>query len=120
MVCTWLREIYSCSCLSVLRGTTFFIGNKICKPFFPPCRIGGIFEMKKSSQICLVMGAVRSVTGLTADCTVSFEECALCICRFLQSGPSGQIVRMGRLLLWLFHFVLSSPWVVARVADMAD
>ena len=30
--CTWLQEIYSCSCLTFLPGFAWLLLNKICKP----------------------------------------------------------------------------------------
>ena len=35
-VCTWLREISSCSCLTVLPGPAWVLLSKIYKPLFPP------------------------------------------------------------------------------------
>ena len=35
-VCTWLREIYSCSCLTVLPGPAWVLLSKTNKPLFPP------------------------------------------------------------------------------------
>ena len=35
-VCTWLREIYSCSCLTVLPGPAWGLLSKTNKPLFPP------------------------------------------------------------------------------------
>ena len=32
-VCTWLREICSCSCLTVLPGPAWVLLNKICKEY---------------------------------------------------------------------------------------
>ena len=39
-VCTWLREICSCSCLTVLPGPAWVLLSKTCKPLFAPlyCR----------------------------------------------------------------------------------
>ena len=31
--CTWLREIYSCSCLTLLPGPAWVLLNNICMPF---------------------------------------------------------------------------------------
>ena len=33
-VCTWFREISSCSCLTVLPGPAWVLLSKICKDFF--------------------------------------------------------------------------------------
>ena len=35
-VCTWLREISSCSCLTVLPGPAWVLLSKTYKPFFAP------------------------------------------------------------------------------------
>ena len=35
-VCTWLREISSCSCLTVLPGPAWVLLSKTYKPLFPP------------------------------------------------------------------------------------
>ena len=35
-VCTWLREMPSCSCLTVLPGPAWVLRSKTCKPLFPP------------------------------------------------------------------------------------
>ena len=35
-VCTWLREISSCSCLTVLLGSAWVLLSKTCKPIFAP------------------------------------------------------------------------------------
>ena len=35
-VCTWLREISSCSCLTVLPGPAWVLLSKTNKPLFPP------------------------------------------------------------------------------------
>ena len=35
-VCTWLREISSSSCLTVLPGPAWVLCSKTCKPFFAP------------------------------------------------------------------------------------
>ena len=35
-VCTWLREISSCSCLTVLPGPAWVLLSKTCKPLFTP------------------------------------------------------------------------------------
>ena len=32
----WLREIYSCSCLTFLPGSAWMLLGKICKDFFSP------------------------------------------------------------------------------------
>ena len=32
--CTWLREISSCSCLTVVPGPVWLLLNKICIPLF--------------------------------------------------------------------------------------
>ena len=38
-VCTWLREICSCSCLTVLPGPAWVLLSKTCKPYFAPLYI---------------------------------------------------------------------------------
>ena len=38
-VCTWLREISSCSCLTVLPGPAWVLLSKTCKPLFAPLYI---------------------------------------------------------------------------------
>ena len=38
-VCTWLREICSCSCLTVLSGPAWVLLSKKNKPLFPPLYI---------------------------------------------------------------------------------
>ena len=40
-VCTWLREISSCSCLTVLPGPAWVLLSKTCKPLFPLCTENG-------------------------------------------------------------------------------
>ena len=35
-VCTWLREVSSCSCLTVLPGPAWVLLSKTYKPLFPP------------------------------------------------------------------------------------
>ena len=35
-VCTWLREISSCSCLTILPGPAWVLLSKTYKPLFPP------------------------------------------------------------------------------------
>ena len=35
-VCTWLREMSSCSCLTVLPGPAWVLLSKTCKPLFAP------------------------------------------------------------------------------------
>ena len=38
-VCTWLQEISSCSCLTVLPGPTWVLLSKTYKPLFAPLYI---------------------------------------------------------------------------------
>ena len=40
-VCTWLREISSCSCLTILPGPAWVLLSKTYKPLFPPLYVLG-------------------------------------------------------------------------------
>ena len=54
-VCTWLRQISSCSCLTVLPGPAWVLLSKTYKPLFTPLYIvhisfGGVFSYFSSAS----------------------------------------------------------------------
>ena len=59
-VCTWLREISSCSCLTVLPCPAWVLLSKTYKPSFPPLYM---VSQKGGSQHILAFTSLLSVAG---------------------------------------------------------
>ena len=59
-VCTWLREISSWSCLTVLSGPVWILLSKTCKPLFAP-----LYSLSSS---CSYPAPHRSVIHFTVTC----------------------------------------------------
>ena len=64
MVCTWLREVCSCSSLSVLPGPTWVLLSKIYKPFLGALYIKGLFLQFYSIDVCILGLTLQLPVGL--------------------------------------------------------
>ena len=85
LVCMWLREFYSCSCLTVLPDPAWVLLSKTCKPLFTPqyrnvihrscclkfaapkCKLGQSSNPPWLLQLSVIASLVRSPQEASTD-----------------------------------------------------
>ena len=95
-LCTWLREIVSCSCLTFLPGPLWVLLRQICKDFFSASVHNGqinLYENIKSYQLLLSTQScgAANCTNASAETNPCLTGIGLIISRFLHSTTNATV-----------------------------
>ena len=71
----------------------------------------GLYENMATHQVARSLPEIQFIQHLCRGLSATFIFRAF---RLIQSSPSGQIVRMGRLWFWLFKLQPDSAWAIAK------